>query len=345
MTNPMKITVIGAGSWGTAVAVHAAKSWPENSQVFLCPRTANQAQTLKSEGENARYLMGTTFPTHLQITDVWQSIFQQPLEANHLLVIATPFAGLQELIPQILDFGKFPQHWVWLCKGIDPARGQLAHEIIAQIFEHDPQSQGLQTGILSGPSFAAEVAKGLPCALTVASVHPELCAIVQKAFHFGNMRIYSTDDVIGVELGGAIKNILAIACGIADGLALGQNARAALITRGMAEMTRLGVAMGARAETFSGLTGLGDLILTATGDLSRNRRVGMALAQGKTLEEILSNLGHVAEGVRCAKAVNNLAQHYCVDMPIVQAVVRLLAKELTPNQAVSQIMARDPRGE
>jgi glycerol-3-phosphate dehydrogenase (NAD(P)+) len=169
--------------------------------------------------------------------------------------------------------------------------------------------------------------------------------MVQQAFHHGNMRIYATDDVIGVELGGAIKNILAIATGIADGLELGLNARAALITRGMVEMTRLGIAMGAQAETFSGLTGLGDLILTATGDLSRNRQVGLALAKGKTLEDVLKNLGHVAEGVRCAHAVQGLAKKYQVDMPIVQAVGSVLSGKLTPQQAVFEIMSRDPRDE
>jgi len=343
--HPLKITVIGAGSWGTAMAIHAAKSWPLGVEVTLCPRQEHQAQLMRAQRTNAKYLPGILFPDNLKIHAAWQDLFTLVNEPNHLLIIATPFAGLRDFVQSLLALGKYPQHWVWLCKGIDPENGQLTHEILKDIFRSHPDAQAVISGILSGPSFAIEVAKGLPCALTIACSHQELCQTVQQAFHHGNMRIYATDDVVGVELGGAIKNILAIATGIADGLELGLNARAALITRGMVEMTRLGIAMGAQAETFSGLTGLGDLILTATGDLSRNRQVGLALAKGKTLEEVLKNLGHVAEGVRCAHAVQDLAKKYQVDMPIVQAVGSVLSGKLTPQQAVFEIMSRDPRHE
>jgi len=341
-TSPMKITVIGAGSWGTAMAVHSAKS---SNDVTLCPRLEEQATILNKERANSKYLPDIAFPQTLRINSAWQDIFQKPNEENHLLVIATPFSGLREVSQSILDYGNFPKYWIWLCKGIDPVNGLLPHQVISEVFKNHSNSSDVVSGMLSGPSFAIEVAKGLPCALTVASSDNALCTFTQNALHHGSMRIYATSDVVGVELGGAIKNILAIATGIADGLNLGLNARAALITRGMAEMARLGVAMGAKTETFSGLTGLGDLILTATGDLSRNRKVGLALASGQKLEVILKNLGHVAEGVRCAQAVLTLAQKNNVDMPIVQAVVKVLNNELTPQQAVVGIMARDPRHE
>jgi glycerol-3-phosphate dehydrogenase (NAD(P)+) len=200
-------------------------------------------------------------------------------------------------------------------------------------------------GTLSGPSFAREVALGLPVALTVASGSAVLLERTVAAFHHGAMRIYTGDDVIGVEVGGAVKNVLAIATGISDGLGLGLNARAALITRGLAEMSRLGVALGGRAETFTGLTGLGDLILTATGDLSRNRTVGMQLATGRTLNDILSALGHVAEGVRCARAVLALAQSRNIDMPITHAVCRVLFEDVTPRDAVQALLSRDAKAE
>jgi len=345
ITTPMKITIIGAGSWGTAVATHASKSSAHTAEITLCPRLEVQAQALRADGENKRYLPGVALPKNLKIDACWQDIFSMPNEPNHLLVIATPFSGLKEIAQDILALGNFPKYWVWLCKGIDPDNGKLSHEILTEVFLQYPQSKGISTGILSGPSFAIEVAKGMPCALTIASTSQELCLITQHAFHHDNMRIYATDDVIGVELGGAIKNILAIATGIADGLHLGLNARAALITRGMAEMTRLGIALGAQPETFAGLTGLGDLILTATGDLSRNRRVGLALAQGQSLQDILQNLGHVAEGVRCAHAVLELANTHQVEMPIVQAVVKVLDQKINPQQAVAEIMSRDPKQE
>jgi glycerol-3-phosphate dehydrogenase (NAD(P)+) len=342
---PMKITIIGAGSWGTAMAIHTAKSSTNKTEITLCPRQETQAQALRTDGENKRYLPGIELPRNLTINACWQDIFVKSNEPDHLLVIATPFSGLKEITQEILSFGKFPKYWVWLCKGIDADNGKLSHEILAEVFAQHPLSNGINVGILSGPSFAIEVAKGMPCALTIASSSQELCLIAQQAFHHGSMRIYATDDVIGVEIGGAIKNILAIASGIADGLHLGLNARAALITRGMAEMSRLGVALGAQSQTFAGLTGLGDLILTATGDLSRNRRVGLALAQGQTLQDILQNLGHVAEGVRCAHAVLELANKHQVEMPIVQAVVNVLDQKLNPQQAVAEIMSRDPKQE
>ena len=227
----------------------------------------------------------------------------------------------------------------WLCKGFEvqvgTGAGLLGHEIQAQVAPH------LQCGVLSGPSFALEVARGQPTALVAASADASVRSALVAAFHGATLRVYASDDVVGVEVGGAVKNVLAIAAGLCDGLGLGLNARAALVTRGLAEMTRLGVALGARDHTFMGLAGLGDLVLTATGDLSRNRRIGLALAQGQSLDQAVASLGHVAEGVYCARAVAERAAALGVAMPITDAVVALLEGRLRPAQAVAVLMARD----
>jgi glycerol-3-phosphate dehydrogenase (NAD(P)+) len=227
---------------------------------------------------------------------------------------------------------------VWLCKGFERDTGWLAHEVAAA------ELVGVASGPLSGPSFAEEVAAGRPTALTVAG-SVELCDLTTAAFHAGALRIYATDDVTGVEVGGAVKNVMAIATGIADALGLGNNARAALITRGLAEITRLGTALGARAETFMGLTGVGDLLLTCTGDLSRNRQVGLRLGKGVPLQRALADLGHVAEGVWSAPEVARRAREAGVDMPITDAVCAVLAGRLTPQAALGMLLARDPRRE
>ncbi len=342
----MNVTIVGAGSWGTALASHAIKLAAGESvqpiSVLLYSRDEGLAQQMKLTHKNERYLKGVQLPSELIVSSHWKDALNHCNQVEDLLVIATPFSGLEETTKKILKSGVVPNNWLWLCKGIDPDTFQLAHEIIKKnlvrlIHDH------IKLGVLSGPSFALEVAHGLPCALVVASNNPEMCTLTQRAFHHGSMRIYSSSDLIGVELGGAIKNIYAIATGISDGLGLGFNARAALITRGMSEMTRLGLAMGAKAETFAGLAGLGDLILTATGDLSRNRQVGLNLAKNISLVEILKNLGHVAEGVRCAKAVRSLAQRYEVEMPIVQSVCAVLFENKNAKDAVKELMSRDPR--
>ena len=231
----------------------------------------------------------------------------------------------------------------WLSKGfeapVDQPYGLMVHEIRAQVAEN------LRAGVLSGPSFAQEVARGQPTALVAASAHAQVRDALVAAFHSNTLRIYANDDIVGVEVGGAVKNVLAIATGLCDGLQLGLNARAALITRGLVEMTRLGVALGARADTFTGLSGLGDLVLTATGDLSRNRRVGLALAEGKTLAQALTALGHVAEGVYCARTVVQRAAGLGIDMPISQSVVALLDGKISPREAVAALMGREPTEE
>jgi len=264
--------------------------------------------------------------------------------AADLVIVATPMAALRSML---LALRGCTAPVAWLCKGFEaprsaggvPTAGLLGHEICAAVA---PQ---LRAGALSGPSFALEVARGQPTALVAASEHALVREALVEAFHSPRLRVYASDDLPGVEVGGAVKNVLAIATGLCDGLALGLNARAALITRGLAEMTRLGLALGARAETFMGLSGLGDLVLTATGDLSRNRRVGQLLAQGLSLQQAVDSLGHVAEGVYSARTVVQRARGLGVEMPISEGVVALLDGRLRPAEAVAALMTREPKDE
>ena len=335
----MKIIVLGAGAWGTALAVNAAAA----HHVTLWARDAPQIDVVASDRVNARYLPGIALPAALRLAG-GQGQLATALSGQDLIVIAAPMSGLRQML-QALAFSSTPV--AWLCKGFEapqkddiaPSFGLLAHEIRAQV------APNLIAGVLSGPSFAQEVARGQPTALVAASEHAAVRDALVSGFHSGTLRVYASDDMVGVEVGGAVKNVLAIATGLCDGLGLGLNARAALITRGLAEMTRLGVALGARAETFTGLSGLGDLVLTATGDLSRNRRVGLALAEGKTLAEAVAALGHVAEGVYCARTVVQRAAGLGIEMPISHAVVALLDGKITPPQAVAALMGRDPTAE
>ena len=349
----MKIVVFGAGAWGTALALSASTNPLARHRVSLCARDAVQAADLQSQRENVRYLTGIKLPASLTVCALGRCVTAgsiglagtQALAAivagADLLVIATPMAGLRSMLIQLRD-SCLPV--AWLCKGFEVAAstqayGLLAHEVQAQV------APDLRAGGLSGPSFALEVAQGKPTALVAASGSAELRSALVEAFHGPTLRVYANDDLVGVEVGGAVKNVLAIAAGLCDGLQLGLNARAALITRGLAEMTRLGVALGARAETFMGLSGLGDLVLTTTGDLSRNRQVGLALAQGQSLQQVMSTLGHVAEGVYCARTVLQRAGALAVEMPITQAVVALLDGQIKPQQAVALLMEREPVAE
>ena len=339
----MKVTLLGAGAWGTAMAVQAARHLrPED--VCLWSRNAEQLQAIAKSGENHLYLPGIPLPKNLLLESDFAAAVKR-LGSDDLLVIATPMSGLAQTIAQVLQVAQHPLNIIWLCKGLEPATALLPHQVVER--ENQLHGRGLKHafGALSGPSFAREVGAGMPCALTVASTSEQLCKSVQSAFHHDNMRVYSSDDLVGVELGGAVKNVLAIAAGIGDGLKLGLNARAAVLTRGLAEMTRLVKAAGGKSETCMGLTGVGDLILTATGDLSRNRRVGLELAAGKSLDQILSSLGHVAEGVLCAAAVGDLAKRLNVDMPITAVMGEVLAAKLTPKEALKKLMGRDPKME
>ena len=333
----MKILVLGAGAWGTALAIGASQS-NHRHLVSLWSRNPDHQRALHSQRENARYLPGFALPPSLAALQCDAQALQTCLTQQDLVIVATPMAGLRGVLRDLADL---PVPLAWLCKGFelaqsDTAPGLMGHEIQAQVAPH------LQAGVLSGPSFAQEVARSQPTALVAASAHAAVREALVDAFHSPLLRVYASDDVVGVEVGGAVKNVLAIATGLCDGLNLGLNARAALITRGLAEMTRLGMALGARAETFMGLSGLGDLVLTATGDLSRNRRVGLALAQGKTLAQAVEELGHVAEGVYSARTVVQRAHSLGLEMPIAQAVVDLLDGRLRPEQAVAALMGRGP---
>ncbi len=341
----MNIIVLGAGAWGTALAISAASNAKAKHHVTLWSRDAAQAAAMQSQRCNAKYLPQVAFPESLQVAS---ADFSALVKTADVVIIGTPMSGLRGMLLQLADV-TCPV--AWLCKGFEAAEegkvGLLGHEIYAQIAANqakttqNPLSTGLKTGILSGPSFALEVANGQPTALVAASELPEVRDALIAALHSSSLRVYGNDDVAGVEVGGAVKNVLAIATGLCDGLQLGLNARAALITRGLAEMTRLGVALGADIETFMGLSGLGDLVLTATGDLSRNRKVGLLLAQGKSLSEAVASLGHVAEGVYCARTVSQRALSLGVDMPITQCVVKVLDGTLSAKQAVGLLMGRE----
>jgi glycerol-3-phosphate dehydrogenase (NAD(P)+) len=322
------LAVLGAGAWGTALAAVLSSRY----RVALWARDPAQAKAIGAARRNARYLPEIALPESLRI----EFDLDQALSGATLLIAATPVAGLRDLLGRLRG-GTIPL--LWLCKGFEADSAALPHEIVTASGIRAP------SGALSGPSFALEVAKGLPCALTLASADAAFAAAAAAELHGGRLRVYRSDDVVGVEIGGAVKNVLAIAVGICDGLGLGQNARAALITRGLAELARLGVALGGRADTVMGLTGAGDLILTATGDLSRNRRVGLELARGKPLQAIVADLGHVAEGVHSAHATLARAKSCGVDMPITVAVDAVLNGRITPQQAVEQLLARDPKAE
>ena len=336
----MKIIVLGAGAWGTAVAMSAAQH-PAGHAVTLWARDAAQAAQMQTQRHNARYLPGITLAPSLMLA---HGDFAALWPGADLVIVATPMAALRGML-QALHGCAAPV--AWLCKGFeavpagaDPASfGLLAHEIQAQI------APDLIAGIFSGPSFAQEVALGQPTALVAASPHAQVRDALVNAFHSPSVRVYANEDIGGVEVGGAVKNVMAIAAGLCDGLALGLNARAALLTRGLAEMTRLGVALGAKVETFMGLSGMGDLLLTATGDLSRNRKVGLLLAQGLSQEAAVQSLGHVAEGVYSARTVVQRAQALGVEMPIAMAVVQLLGGTASPQQVLHALMGRDPKGE
>jgi glycerol-3-phosphate dehydrogenase (NAD(P)+) len=322
------LAVLGAGAWGTALAAVLSA----RHRVALWARDPVQAQAIAAARRNVRYLPDVALPDTLSIG----GDLDAALAGAELLVAATPVAGLRALLARLRG-GSVPL--VWLCKGFEQDSAALPHEIVAASDIRAP------SGALSGPSFALEVARGLPCALTLASADAAFAANAAAQLHGGRLRVYHSDDLVGVEIGGAVKNVLAIAVGICDGLGLGQNARAALITRGLAELARLGVALGGRAETVMGLTGAGDLILTATGDLSRNRRVGLELARGKPLQAIIAGLGHVAEGVHSAHATLARARRCRIEMPITAAVDAVLGGRVSPQQAVELLLARDPRAE
>lgn len=329
----MNITVMGAGSWGTALAIHFAQ---HGNRVALWARNAEQVRAMQSERENKRGLAGFAFPESLQAYED----LGEALKDSELVLIVTSVAGLRassELLKQH-NAGHLPV--LAACKGFEQDTGLLTFQVVKEVL---PDNKCV--GVLSGPSFAQELAQQLPCAVVLASENKAWIEELVPQLNNSVMRLYGSNDVIGVAVGGAVKNIMAIATGLSDGLEYGLNARAALVTRGLAEITRLAVAMGAQPKTMMGLAGIGDLILTCTGALSRNRRVGLGLAEGKELHQVLKEIGHVSEGVSTIEEVFNTACKYQIDMPITQTLLQLIRKEMTPQQVVERLMERSARFE
>jgi glycerol-3-phosphate dehydrogenase (NAD(P)+) len=349
---PRPVAVLGAGAWGTALAIAASRHAP----TLLWARDSMLAGHLQEKFENTQYLPGVCLPGNMLFTASLDQALafvttpsgSQGQGSPGLLILGVPVAGLRDLCSEVgqrlskqlndqaCPKPQMPAGIVWSCKGLEASTGKLPSEVAQEALAAVPD---IPTGVLSGPSFAREVAQGLPVALTIASQNNCLRRATISALHGGPMRVYASQDVIGVEVGGALKNVMAIACGIGEGLGLGGNARAALITRGLAEMTRFGEALGAQSSTFSGLTGLGDLVLTATGDLSRNRQVGLEIGRGKSLTEVLAS-GLTAEGARCAQAVLKRATTLGIELPITHAVCQVLFDGIAPLDAVTRLLSR-----
>jgi glycerol-3-phosphate dehydrogenase (NAD(P)+) len=326
------VAILGAGAWGTALSIHLARS-PAAPAVRLWARDPAEAHALATARENARYLPGAVLSSAIVVG----AALQETLAGASLILVATPIAALRDVAASARRFASAPLFWA--SKGFvatEEAPGvALAHRVMAQAWP-------APVGVISGPSFAEEVARGLPTAVTVAATDSTAAEGVAQQLRGETFRAYVSDDLTGVEVGGAIKNVLAIAAGASDGLGFGHNARAALVTRGLAETGRLSAALGGKRETLMGLAGLGDLVLTCTGDLSRNRRVGLALAKRQPLSAILRELGHVAEGVAAARDVRVLSRALGVEMPICDAVFRVLYENLEPRRAVQTLLAREP---
>ena len=333
----MKIAVLGAGAWGTALAIAWARRDPAH-QLVLWSRDDGHAAAMRENHENA-LLPGIVLPAGIDP----EEDFARAVDGIELAVVATPVVGLRPTI-RALTQNAPGVPIVWVCKGFEAGTGLLPHQVVEAELQLAGQS-AVPCGTLTGPSFALEVARQQPTAVTFAARDAAWAEQIARELHTSRLRVYAHDDLIGAEVGGAVKNVLAIATGICDGLGLGFNARAALMTRGLAEIARLGLAMGGRQETFMGLAGAGDLVLTCTGDLSRNRKVGLALSEGKALAQVLADLGHVAEGVSTAREVAQLAIKYGVDMPIATTVSAVLDGQFDARTGVEQLLARSPKSE
>ncbi|QKJ66605.1 NAD(P)-dependent glycerol-3-phosphate dehydrogenase [Deefgea piscis] len=327
----MKLAVLGAGAWGTALAIRFA----DRQTVSLWSREAEQVTQMQAERCNQRYLADAPFPDNLSVT----ATLADAIADAGLILIVTPMSGLRSTLKALRELGSTAPV-LWACKGLEAGTMKLPHQVA-----QEEMDDTIPRGMLSGPSFAQEVAKGLPAAVTIASSDAAFAQQVVQDLNTSVLRLYASDDLIGVEIGAAVKNVMAIAAGVADGLNLGLNARAALLTRGLAEMARFSTALGGKAETMMGLAGIGDLMLTATGDLSRNRRVGLLLAQGLNLDEVLKNLGHVAEGVPTAREVVSQAAALNIEMPISRAVCQVLFENVPVSEIITDLMGRSPKME
>lgn len=322
------ITVIGAGSWGTALAVQFARA---GLSVFLWGRDSEQIARMQQQRSNQKYLPDVSFPPKLQAI----AEFGEALEAADDVLVVVPSNAFRATLQAIATTGIRIGGLCWATKGFELGTGLLPHQLVAQIMPAD-----LPTAVLSGPTFAREVGAGLPSAMTIASSNSEYAMHLAKSITTESFRGYTSKDIIGVEVGGATKNVFAIGAGISDGLGFGANTRIALLTRGLAEMTRLGLALGANKDTFMGLAGMGDLVLTCTDDQSRNRRFGLALASGTTIERALEKIGQVVEGYYAALAVHKVAERLNVDMPIVEQIHGVLYRRTDPRDAVLTLMTR-----
>lgn len=332
---PQRIAVLGAGAWGTALAIHLARG---EHQVVLWSHDAQKAQAMQLERQNKAYLKDIHFPEQLFIT----ADFDQAIANVDAILVVVPSHVFRETIQAILTAKTHQKcHFAWATKGFEMATGMLLHQVAQEVLGDE-----IPMAVLSGPTFAAEVAQGLPTAMVSASNHAKEAVYWAKLFQHHHFRMYTQSDMVGVEVGGAYKNIMAIATGLSDGLRLGANARAALVARGIVEMMRFGQAMGAQAETLMGLAGLGDLVLTCTDDLSRNRRFGLLLAQpNMTAEAAMLEIGQVVEGVKAARAVKLLADAKGLDLPIMAQVFAIIEGETQPRDAAKKLMARDTRAE
>lgn len=328
-----RMGVLGAGSFGTALAIHLAR---RGSATLLWGRDAQRMQAMQLARENTAYLPGCAFPLRLTAT----ADLAEVVTRSEDVLIATPSHALRETLAAIRPLLRRGQGIACACKGLEPGSGRLVHEVI-----EDVVSTAHPLAVISGPTFAKELGIGLPTAVTVASADAAFAEKVAGALHGDGFRAYTADDLPGVEIGGAAKNVMAIGVGIADGLNLGANTRAALITRGLAEIMRLGEALGARPETLMGLAGMGDLVLTCTDNQSRNRRMGLLLAQGRSVAQATAEIRQVVEGIKAAPEVLRLAARHRVEMPITEAVHRVLAGEISPIEAVRVLATRPPRPE
>jgi glycerol-3-phosphate dehydrogenase (NAD(P)+) len=331
---PLTIAVVGAGSWGTALAIQLARS---GCNVRLGGVVEiDLLEAMVDDRRNKRYLPDAVFPDNLTVHPDLEGCLA---EADDVLVVV-PSHGLRDTLGQIKPLLGDRTRVCWATKGFELSTGKLPHQVAAEVLGPD-----FPVAVLSGPTFAKEVGAGLPTAMTIASNDADFARHLAEAISSDNFRAYTSDDIIGVEVGGAVKNALAIGAGMSDGLGFGANTRIALINRGLVELMRLGVALGAKKETFMGLAGMGDLVLTCTDNLSRNRRMGLGLAAGKTVEEMQEEIGQVVEGVKAAKAVHEVAEKLGIEMPIVNVVYRILYEGLSPREAVSTLMKRELKPE
>lgn len=330
---PDKISVYGAGSWGTALALQLARN---GIDVLLWDYNPEHVSLYESKRENINYLPGIPFPDNLRCTN---SIEEMVQHADDQLIVI-PSHGFRQLLKSLKPLLTTSHSIFWATKGLEVGSGKMLHEVLAEELGED-----IPHGLVSGPTFALEVAKGLPSAMTAAASTPELAQRIAAAFQGGNYRVYTSNDVLGVELGGAVKNVLAIAAGISDGLGYGANARAAIITRGLAEIMRLAEGMGADNDTIMGLAGVGDLVLTCTDNQSRNRRLGLALGAGKDLESAIEEIGQAVEGAKSSHSIGALAERADVEMPICEAVHKIIYAGLPPEQAVKDLLSRQLKAE